>query len=67
MIVITDMWTGANAIAAVTGTGQDIAVMAGSVLKMKDVTGNDDDDCEASAHDADVRDTPAASGARWTA
>ena len=41
MIVITDTLTGAGAV--VTGAGQNIAVMVGSVVNMKDVTGNDDD------------------------
>ena len=44
MIDITDTLTGAIAVAVVTGAGQDIAVMAGVVVNMKDVTGNDDDD-----------------------
>ena len=39
MIVITDTLTAV----AVTGTGQDIAVMVGSVVNMNGVTGNDDD------------------------
>ena len=53
MIVITDTLTGGIAVLVVTGAEQDIAVMVGSVVNMKDVTGNDDD-CEASAHDAEV-------------
>lgn len=53
MIDITDRLTAAIAIAVVTGAGKEIAVMVGVVVKMKDIGGNDDD-CEASAHDAEV-------------
>ena len=54
MIDTTDRLTGAITIAVVTGAGQDIAVMVGVVVNMKNVTGNDDD-CGASARDADVK------------
>ncbi len=39
MIVITETLT----TVVVTGTGQDIAVVVGSVVNMNGVTGNDDD------------------------
>ena len=56
MIVITDTFTGVVVASVVTGTGQDIAVMVGSVVNMMGVTGNDE-----------AKSVPTASGARRTA
>ena len=43
MIVITDTLTDVAAAGVLTGKGADVAVMAGSIVNMKGVTGNDDD------------------------
>ena len=43
MIVITYTFTDVAAAGVLTGKGVDVAVMVGSIVNMKGITGNDDD------------------------